>query len=147
MVLPHSVHIYSGILPHPQDFTAAFRSKLQSLINDPTRGSGLLHEHPSMLAPSDSPFPWFGNLALREVVHRALYDPTYPGWFGFLEDVRMNDGRCFWAPLYVASAGQLAQVLAWVSHHLSKYLSSDLVLPTNIDRRTSGFPCGASKQG
>ena len=51
---------------------------------------------------------------LQEVVHYALYDPMYPGLFGFLEDVKMGDGHRFWAPLQVASPWQVGQVLGWV---------------------------------
>ena len=120
VVLPHTVHDYSGLLPEPQGFTTAFRSKLQNLLDDYSKGWGLLHEHPSVLDLANSPtqapgFVWFGNLVLREVVHRALYDPTYAGWFGFLEDVSLSNGHRFWTPLRTASPRQVGQVLGWVS--------------------------------
>ena len=122
MVPLHPVHTYATFLPQPQHFTAQFRSKLHVLLEDHSKGWGLLHEHPSVLtllnsAQDQAPVPrfvWFGNSTLREVVHRALYDPMYPGWFGFLEDVKMGNGHCFWAPLQVASPRQVSQVLGWV---------------------------------
>lgn len=127
VVLPpvghHPTIHYPPLLPDPQEFTAEFRQKLQNLINDHTYGWGLLHKHTSdpdviSLPNSSAPAPhfvWFGNVVLKEIVQRALYDPEYPGWFGFLEDVRMTDGRRFWAPLYAASPRQAGQVLGWVS--------------------------------
>lgn len=123
VVLPHTIHNHSGLLPEPQGFTNAFRSKLQKLLNDHSKGWGLLHEQP-FVDPENSPaeaprFTWFGNPALREVVHHALYDPGYAGWFGFLEDVSLNDGYRFWAPLRTASPRQVGQVLGWVGFSLN----------------------------
>lgn len=128
VVLPHPVRVYSGLLPQFEDFTPAFRLNLKTLINDHHWGWALLHEHPSALPLSNSSaserrVSWFGNHVLKEVVHRALYDPTYPGWFGFLEDVKKVDGRRVWAPIFSASPRQLAQVLGWVRLTLSLNVS------------------------
>lgn len=138
VVLPHAVRDYSGLLPQPENFTPTFRSKLKTLINDHAWGWALLHEHPTAVlplsssSPSEHRFLWFGNHVLREVVHRALYDPTYPGWFGFLDDVTKSDGRRTWAPISSASARQVAQVLGWVSLTFSEQSVSNFILPIGM---------------
>lgn len=86
------------------------------------QGMGLTPQTPVYLSVSDLAnsstqipgFVWFGNLVLREVVHQALYDPIYAGWFGFLENISLSNGHCFWTPLWTNLPWQVGQVLGWV---------------------------------
>ncbi|KAF9241130.1 hypothetical protein BU15DRAFT_61086 [Melanogaster broomeanus] len=110
------VHSYDnpfhvGVFPFPELCTHEFRLQLTAALTVSANGLPLLHQ-----AGTTPDLVWFGNTALQTIVQRALYDPTYFGWFAFMTENQVFNSRGvpLWVPLAKASSFQLAYTLSWI---------------------------------
>ncbi|KAF9233094.1 hypothetical protein BU15DRAFT_80495 [Melanogaster broomeanus] len=106
--------LHIGIFPFPELCTPEFQARLREALTISTNGLPLLHQMP--LAGTTPDVVWFGNTTLQTIVQRALYDPTYFGWFAFMNDnqVFSSCGVPLWVPLAKASPFQVTYTLSWI---------------------------------